>query len=76
MQRNKIFALGLCVLGSIAAKAQVQDTIASSNQKLEEIVISGQYNPQAIDKAVHNVTVINRAKIENLGAIVEYHYYA
>ncbi|TDS60251.1 TonB-dependent receptor plug domain-containing protein [Myroides indicus] len=69
MQRNKIFALGLCVLGSIAAKAQVQDTIASSNQKLEEIVISGQYNPQAIDKAVHNVTVINRAKIENLGAI-------
>ena len=35
---------------------------------LEEIVITGQYNPQSIKKSVHNVTVIKREQIESQAA--------
>ncbi|MEC4116049.1 TonB-dependent receptor plug domain-containing protein [Myroides phaeus] len=69
MKRKLIIALGLCSVFSVGARAQVNDTIASPDQKLEEIVISGQYNPQSINKAVNNVTILNRQRIENLGAV-------
>lgn len=69
MRRIAIVALGFCsVLGSdIYAQSQVQDSIASSNNKLEEIVISGQFNPQSVNKSIHNVRVINRDQIERQG---------
>lgn len=35
---------------------------------LEEVVITGQYNPQSIKKSVHNVTVIRRTQIESQAA--------
>ncbi|MEM5564227.1 TonB-dependent receptor [Psychroserpens sp. AS72] len=37
-------------------------------ETLEEIVITGQYNPQSIKKSVHNVIVINRKQIEQQAA--------
>jgi len=37
-------------------------------ERLEEIVITSQYNPQSIRKSVHNVIVINREQIENQAA--------
>jgi outer membrane receptor for ferrienterochelin and colicins len=37
-------------------------------ERLEEIVITSQYNPQSIRKSVHNVIVIKRAQIENIAA--------
>ena len=58
------------ILSCIGGFAQTNDTIPTAKgEKLEEIVISGQYNPQSIDKSVYNVTVLNRARIENLGAV-------
>lgn len=69
MKRNTIFNLGILLSLHATAWSQVQDTITSPNAKLEEIVISGQYNPQSIDKAVNNVTILNRQRIENLGAV-------
>ncbi|MCI2229040.1 TonB-dependent receptor [Polaribacter sp. MSW13] len=35
---------------------------------LEEVVITGQYNPKSIKKSVHNVIVIKREQIENQAA--------
>jgi outer membrane receptor for ferrienterochelin and colicins len=35
---------------------------------LDEVVITGQYNPQSIKKSVHNVTVIKREQIDNQAA--------
>ena len=37
-------------------------------ETLEEVVITGQYNPQSIKKSVHNVIVINRTQIEQQAA--------
>lgn len=67
MKRKSLFVLGLCYFVSMGIYAQ--DTISSPQHKLEEIVITGQYNPQSINKAVNNVTVLNRQRIENLGAV-------
>ncbi|MGB1209849.1 MAG: TonB-dependent receptor plug domain-containing protein [Lacinutrix venerupis] len=35
---------------------------------LEEVIITGQYNPQSIKKSVHNVIVIDRKKIDQQAA--------
>ncbi|MEP1487411.1 MAG: TonB-dependent receptor [Algibacter sp.] len=35
---------------------------------LEEVVVTGQYNPQSIKKSIHNVTVIKREQIESQAA--------
>ncbi len=67
MKHKSLFVLGLCSFFSTGLIAQ--DTLSSAQHKLEEIVISGQYNPQSINKAVNNVTVLNRQRIENLGAV-------
>ncbi|WP_336891472.1 TonB-dependent receptor [Flavicella sp.] len=35
---------------------------------LEEVIVTGQYNPQSIKKSIYNVTVINREQIDNQAA--------
>ncbi|MHC5202812.1 TonB-dependent receptor plug domain-containing protein [Myroides sp. LJL119] len=67
MKRKSLYVLGLCSF--LGSSALAQDTLSSPQHKLEEIVITGQYNPQSINKAVNNVTVLNRQRIENLGAV-------
>lgn len=69
MKRSLLLATGTLLTLSSTVVAQTNDTIKEPDQKLEEIVISGQYNPQSINKAVNNVTVLNRQRIENLGAV-------
>ncbi|WP_052467022.1 TonB-dependent receptor plug domain-containing protein [Psychroserpens damuponensis] len=44
------------------------DKDSSKIESLEEVVITGQYNPQSIKKSVHNVIVINRKQIEQQAA--------
>ena len=51
--------------------SQTTNEIAKDSTKieaLEEVVITGQYNPQSIKKSVHNVIVINRKQIEQQAA--------
>lgn len=59
--------LSLSVLLSTAAFAQeqVKDTTIT---KLEEVVVTGQIEPQSLKKSVHNVRVISKADIKNLAA--------
>lgn len=46
--------------------AQVKDTAAVN--KLSEVVVTGQFNPQSIKKSVFNVRVITNQDIQNLAA--------
>ncbi len=52
--------------GLIFSQDVKQDSVKVNN--LEEVVVTGQYNPQSIKKSVHNVIVIKREQIENQAA--------
>lgn len=56
------FHLFFALTAGIFANAQ-QDTIPKNN-KLDEVVITGQYNPQSVRKSVFQVNVITRADID------------
>lgn len=47
-------------------RTKAADTIKT--ESLNEVVVTGQYNPTSIKKSVHNVTVINRKQIEQVAA--------
>lgn len=49
------------LLAGLAVRAQ-QDSIPT--QKLDEVVVTGQYNPQSVKKSVFQVEVISRADID------------
>ena len=48
--------------------AQEKVTDTTKIEQLEEVVVTGQYNPQSIKKSVHNVIVIDREKIDKQAA--------
>lgn len=55
--------LGLLSINMVLAQ---KDSI---NQKIiEEVVITGQYNPQSINKSIYKVEVINEQQIKNMAA--------
>ncbi|MCL5246409.1 TonB-dependent receptor [Cellulophaga sp. 20_2_10] len=62
--------LSICFMLFLSASAFSQELKKDSIKlnKLEEVVVTGQYNPQSIKKSVHNVIVINREQIENQAA--------
>ncbi|MCG1036925.1 TonB-dependent receptor plug domain-containing protein [Polaribacter sargassicola] len=53
---------------SVLTYSQNQKKDSTKVTVLDEVVITGQYNPQSIKKTVHNVTVIKREQIENQAA--------
>lgn len=64
---TKAFLLASFITGiSAVAQQPVQDSI--SPQKLEEVVVTGQFEPQSLQKAVHNVRVITREDIRRQAA--------
>lgn len=67
--RIKSLIFSLCCLNGFVVQAQVDSlTLTSNNTLMEELVITGQFEPQSIKKAVHNVRVISDADIRNLAA--------
>ncbi|WP_418510320.1 TonB-dependent receptor plug domain-containing protein [Corallibacter sp.] len=67
LNKNKIliyFTFFFCSL----AFSQVKEKDSSKTEQLNEVVVTGQYNPQSIKKSVHNVIVIKREQIENQAA--------
>lgn len=46
--------------------AQEQDSI--KNKKIEEVVVTGQYTQQSINKSIYKVEVINAVQIKNMAA--------
>jgi len=63
--RSLFYIFSLCSFSAFAQQP-VQDTIAATN--LEEVVVTGQPEPQSIRKSVFNVKVISRADIDRLAA--------
>lgn len=56
----------LIFCGKIAAQEKQMDTVAPN--ELQEVVITGQFEPQSIKKSVYDVTVISRKDIEQQAA--------
>ena len=46
--------------------AQVKDTTQSKN--IEEVVVTGQFSPQSINKSIYKVEVIDQVQIKNMAA--------
>lgn len=65
----KSLIFSLCCVNGFVMNAQV-DSLAQKvdETNLEELVITGQFEPQSIKKSVHNVRVISDADIKNLAA--------
>lgn len=64
--------LPLCLIlsgllsGALSAQNLAKDSV--SIKKLEEVVVTAQFEPQSVKKSVHNVRVITRADIKNQAA--------
>ncbi|CDF81088.1 TonB-dependent receptor [Formosa agariphila KMM 3901] len=65
-KNNILLFLILPFSALLTAQENIKDSL--STETLDEVVITGQYNPQSIKKSVHNVIVINREQIENQAA--------
>jgi len=67
--RIKSLIFSLCCANGFVMNAQV-DSLEQrvDDTRLEELVITGQFEPQSIKKSVHNVRVISDADIKNLAA--------
>ncbi len=44
-------------------------TVSTLTKRLDEVVVTGQFEPQSIDRSVHTVKAINRDRIEAQGAV-------
>lgn len=67
LNKNNIvifFLIFFCLIGF----SQTEYQTAQDMNNLEEVVVTGQYNPQSIRKSVNSVIVINREQIENQAA--------
>ena len=65
---KSIYFSSLFGLAAFTAQAQ-QDSLYidfEEEGELEELVITGQYNPQAVNKAIYEVRVISREQIDRL----------
>lgn len=58
----------LFIFINTVAFSQNEKKDSTSITVLDEVVITGQYNPRSIKKSVHNVIVIKREQIENQAA--------
>ncbi|TXD49081.1 TonB-dependent receptor plug domain-containing protein [Polaribacter sp. IC073] len=58
----------VCMLFTLSFFCQEKTKDSTEVTILDEVVITGQYNPQSIKKSVHNVTIIRRAQIERQAA--------
>ena len=67
LNKNYITLFFVLLFSCISFSQQIEKD-STQAESLEEVVITGQYNPQSIKKSIHNVTVINRKQIESQAA--------
>lgn len=56
----------ICLLTAFISQSQVKDSVAVNS--LNEVVVTGQFEPQAIKKSVFNVKVISQKDMQQLAA--------
>jgi outer membrane receptor for ferrienterochelin and colicins len=64
---NKGFTI-ILMLFAVSTFCQEKKKDSTKINLLDEVVITGQYNPESIKKSVHNVTIIKRSQIESQAA--------
>ncbi|MGE4347055.1 MAG: TonB-dependent receptor plug domain-containing protein [Flavobacteriaceae bacterium] len=69
MKINRLAVLVLGTVGSVAFSQEADFDEWEKGFEIEEVVITGQFEPQSINKSVHNVRVITSQDIKNLGAV-------
>lgn len=67
LNKNNILVFFI-IFFNYGAFAQGYELDSEKTESLEEVVITGQYQPQSIKKSIHNVIVIDRDKIEKQAA--------
>ncbi|WP_417367568.1 TonB-dependent receptor plug domain-containing protein [Flavobacterium beibuense] len=67
MQSGKIAILFFFIHITLTAQEQKRDSV-NINSSLDEVVVTGQFEPQSLKKSVQNVRVITRTDINQLGA--------
>lgn len=69
MKIQKVIVPVFC-LNALISQAQTDSlAIYKDDTTLEEIVITGQFEPQSIKKSINNVRIITKEDITNLGAV-------
>ncbi len=63
---NKIRFSIVCLSAAGFLGAQVKDSLQSKN--IDEVVITGQFSPQSINKSIYKVEVIDQQQIKNMAA--------
>lgn len=66
MKKSFYILIGLSAFYTVSAQVKVADTVKVN--ELEEVVITGQFEPQSIKKSVFNVRIITSKDIQNLAA--------
>ncbi len=61
--------LGYAILRDTIVQLNQSFSLTSIANRLEEVVVTGQFTPQSIDESVHTVKSISRQRIEAQGAI-------
>src|SRR5690606_520057 len=61
-----IYISSLFGLVTFTARAQQDSLAVDLDEELEELVITGQYNPQAVNKSIYEVRVSSREQIDRL----------
>ncbi|TYP99245.1 outer membrane receptor for ferrienterochelin and colicins [Tenacibaculum adriaticum] len=63
LNKKAVFFFLLVCYNSFSQEKRIEND-SLINNKLDEVVVTGQYNPQSIKKSIHNVIVIKREQIE------------
>lgn len=58
----------MSVLGLLSINMVLAQKDSVNQKNIEEVVITGQYNPQSINKSIYKVEVINEQQIKNMAA--------
>src|SRR5690606_10421156 len=67
LNKNKILIYFSVFLSPLVFSQEIS-VDSTRTEQLNEVVITGQYNPQSIKKSVHNVIVLDRKQIESQAA--------
>jgi outer membrane receptor for ferrienterochelin and colicins len=69
-KNNSVFFLLFNIGGLLFSQNKTADSIVKKEREvLEEVIVTGQYNPQSVKKSVFEVKVIGRQEIEQRAAI-------
>ncbi|WP_179377004.1 TonB-dependent receptor plug domain-containing protein [Winogradskyella wichelsiae] len=69
LNKNKISIYFSIIFFSWSFSQKKETTVDSTKtESLEEVIVTGQYNPTSIKKSVHNVIVIDRKQIDQVAA--------